>query len=157
MSFHHDLHTWLLQSQREHCPYCRKAEDPMRAETLKQFTYSELCAHPVVCLKGTCYLITKEHYVEFFELEDAALLGFMKEVQVAAKVLKEVTGAVKINYEIHGNTAPHLHMHLFPRYLDDPFAGVSIDYHRVEPSVYPDNEFAVFVQTMQAKLAVLPL
>jgi diadenosine tetraphosphate (Ap4A) HIT family hydrolase len=44
-----------------------------------------------VCLKGTCYLISKEHYVELFELDDTALLGFMKEVQVAAKVLKEVT------------------------------------------------------------------
>ena len=61
-----------------------------------------------MCLKGTYYLITKEHYVELFELDDAALLGFMKEVQVAAKVLREVTGAVKINYEIHSNTAPHL-------------------------------------------------
>jgi diadenosine tetraphosphate (Ap4A) HIT family hydrolase len=111
----------------------------MHAATLKQFTYSELRAHPVVCLKGTCYLITKEHYVELFDLDDTALLGFMKEAQVAAKVLKEVTGAVKINYEIHGNTAAHLHMHLFPRYLDDPFPGVPIDYHRVEPSVYRDK------------------
>jgi diadenosine tetraphosphate (Ap4A) HIT family hydrolase len=81
----------------------------------------------------------------------------MKEAQVAAKVLKEVTGAMKIKYEIHGNTAPHLHMHLFPRYLDDPFAGVSIDYDRVEPSVYQDNEFALFVQTMQEKLGAVLL
>jgi diadenosine tetraphosphate (Ap4A) HIT family hydrolase len=63
-----------------------------------------------------------------------------------------VAGAVKINYEMHGNTAPHLHMHLFPRYLDDPFAGVPTDYHRFEPPVYRDDEFAVFVQTMQEKL-----
>src|SRR5690242_18502857 len=129
MSFHHDFNKWLLQSQKEHCPYCLKEEDPMQAQILAEFTYSELCAHPSVPLKGTCYLITKEHYVELFDLDDAVLLGVMKEVQIAARVLKEVTGAIKINYEIHGNTAPHIHVHLFPRYMDDPFAGVPIDYN----------------------------
>ncbi len=115
MSFHHDPDQWLRMAQKENCPYCRKDEDPMQSTTLKFFKYSEMCAHPQVCLKGTCYLITKEHYVELFDLDEETLLGFMKEVQVAARVLKEVTGAFKINYELHGNTAPHLHLHLFPR------------------------------------------
>jgi hypothetical protein len=26
----------------------------------------------------------------------------------------------KLNYELLGNQVPHLHWHLFPRYLDDP-------------------------------------
>jgi hypothetical protein len=33
----------------------------------------------------------------------------------------------KMNYEIHGNTIPHLHMHLFPRFDGDPFEGGPID------------------------------
>ena len=93
--------------------------------------------------------------MELFDLGDDALLGFMKEVQVAAKVLTEVTGAFKINYEIHGNTAPHLHLHLFPRYLDDPFAGVSIDYSRIEPPVYEGDEFDRFIRAMQKGLEVI--
>lgn len=28
-----------------------------------------------------------------------------------------------MNYEIHGNTIPHLHMHLYPRYAGDPYEG----------------------------------
>jgi diadenosine tetraphosphate (Ap4A) HIT family hydrolase len=80
------------------------------------------------------------------------LLGFMKEVQVAARALKEITGAFKINYEVHGNTVPHLHLHLFPRYVDDPFASVPIDTNRVEPPVYADGEFETFVIRMQEKL-----
>ena len=31
------------------------------------------------------------------------------------------SGATKMNYEVHGNTIPHLHMHFFPRYAGDPF------------------------------------
>jgi diadenosine tetraphosphate (Ap4A) HIT family hydrolase len=153
MSFHHDPEQWLFQAQKENCPYCRKDEDPMHSSTLKFFGYSELCAHPRVCLKGTCYLITKEHYVELFDMGDDALLGFMKEVQMAARVLKEVTGAFKINYEIHGNTAPHLHLHLFPRYRGDPFAGIPIDPNCIEPRVYKAGEFDLFVRTMQDRLS----
>ncbi len=152
MSFHQDPEHWLFQSQKENCPYCRKDEDTSQSSTLKLFKYSELCAHPRVCLKGTCYLITREHYVELFDLDDEVLLGFMKEVQIAARVLKDVSGAFKINYEIHGNTVPHLHLHLFPRYIDDPFAGVPIDTSRSEPPVYTDDEFETFVQEMQKML-----
>jgi diadenosine tetraphosphate (Ap4A) HIT family hydrolase len=149
MSFHHDPAGWLFQAQKENCPYCRKDEDPSQSVTLKLFLHSELCAHPKVCLRGTCYLITREHYVELFDLDDAALLGFMKDVQAAARALKEVTGAFKINYEMHGNTAPHLHLHLFPRYLDDPFAGTAIDPNRTDPPVYSGDDFERFASAMR--------
>jgi diadenosine tetraphosphate (Ap4A) HIT family hydrolase len=152
MSFHHDPEKWLYQSQKEHCPYCQKEDDPSNSEILKQFKYSELCAHPKVSLKGTCYLITREHFVELFDMDEQSLLGFMQEVQIAARVLKEITGAFKINYEIHGNSAPHLHIHLFPRYLDDPYAGKSINYGRIDPPVYQNGEFEIFVNNMQSSL-----
>ena len=32
-----------------------------------------------------------------------------------------------MNYEIHGNTLPHLHIHLYPRQVDDAFVGRPID------------------------------
>jgi len=145
MSFHHDPAKWLFQAQKVNCPYCRKDEDPTHSSTLKSFQYSELCAHPQVPLKGTCYLITREHFIELFDLNDEVLFGFMKEVQAAARALKEVTGAFKINYEIHGNTVPHLHTHLFPRYVEDPFAEISIDYSRIMPPVYQAGEEAALM------------
>jgi diadenosine tetraphosphate (Ap4A) HIT family hydrolase len=73
----------------------------------------------------------------------------MKEAQLSARVLKQVTGAVKINYEIHVNTVPHLHMHLFPRTLEDPFPGGPIGYDQVDPPVYAPEEFREFVRSMQ--------
>jgi len=33
----------------------------------------------------------------------------------------------KLNYEIHGNTIEHLHLHVFPRFEGDAFAGRPID------------------------------
>jgi len=153
MSFHTEPEKWLFQSLKENCPYCRKDEDPLGSVTLKDFPFSELCAHAWVPLRGTCYLITREHFVELFDLDQASLTGFMLKVQAAARALKEVTGAFKINYEIHGNTAPHLHLHLLPRYMDDPFAGKGIDFSRVDPPVYEEGEFERFVDAMRARLA----
>jgi len=39
---------------------------------------------------------------------------------------------IKMNYEIHGNTLPHLHLHLFPRQPTDPFVGGPVDPRKVE-------------------------
>lgn len=42
------------------------------------------------------------------------------EASVLGDVLLELTGAIRINYEILGNLEPALHVHVFPRYDDEP-------------------------------------
>ena len=112
-----------------------------------ELPHSWLIAEPVECLRGACHMIAKKHAIELYDLNENELLGLMKEVQIYAWALKTVTGAIKINYEIHGNTAPHLHMHLYPRYINDPFPGRAIDYHR-KVEQYAPGEFESFVQGM---------
>jgi len=46
---------------------------------------------------------------------------------LVARALSTEIRPRKMNYEIHGNTIPHLHLHLFPRFENDPFAGRPID------------------------------
>jgi diadenosine tetraphosphate (Ap4A) HIT family hydrolase len=42
------------------------------------------------------------------------------EASVLGDALLEVTGALRINYEILGNLEPALHVHVFPRFADEP-------------------------------------
>jgi len=58
--------------------------------------------------------------LEFFDLSrsDRALL--MEELARAAKCLKEVSGATKINVGALGNQVPQLHVHVVARRPDDP-------------------------------------
>lgn len=149
MSFHDNMETWESWCESEHCPVCRNDEPPGDLVTIRETEYSWLEAHPRVCLPGTRYLMAKTHAVELYDLSDRELTGFMKDVQDAARALKHITGAVKINYEIHGNTVPHLHVHLFPRSEDDPFPGQPIQYNQIDPSVYGEGDFEVFTQEMQ--------
>ncbi len=51
----------------------------------------------------------------------------------------------------HGNTLPHLHLHLYPRYRDDPFPGQPIDYTE-KIYQYEENEFKKFVSEMRNEL-----
>ena len=45
----------------------------------------------------------------------------------AARALAKLLKPIKLNYQISGNTIPHLHMHLFPRFAEDPYVGRAID------------------------------
>jgi diadenosine tetraphosphate (Ap4A) HIT family hydrolase len=45
--------------------------------------------------------------------------AFWEDAMQAAQVLAGMLQPVKMNYEIHGNTIPHLHMHLYPRMPSD--------------------------------------
>ena len=105
-------------------------------------------------LFGKMFIMPIKHTFQFEDMpEDEAEL-FMSEVRRVGRALRKVTGAVKINYEMHANTGAHLHIHLCPRYLDDDFPGMAIDLSRSsEPAPYESyEEFLWFVERMRKEL-----
>ena len=63
------------------------------------------------------------HVNEPTELDDAEAAGYWAEVLAVARALISVYEPLKMNYETLGNSLPHLHTHLVPRYTDDPRPG----------------------------------
>jgi diadenosine tetraphosphate (Ap4A) HIT family hydrolase len=47
-------------------------------------------------------------------------ITFLQDMTVLGDALLEVTGAVRINYEILGNSEAALHAHVFPRFATEP-------------------------------------
>jgi len=90
-------------------------------------------------LPGYVAIVAKRHVVEPFELPASTQLVFWRDVMVVAKALSDLLSPVKMNYEIHGNTIPHLHVHLYPRFPNDPFVGGPIDPQR-KPFVRTHDE-----------------
>ena len=78
-------------------------------------------------LPGYVCVVSKRHVVEPFHLPAPEATAFWTEAMLVARGLSELLEPAKLNYEIHGNTIAHLHMHLFPRFRGDPFAGGPID------------------------------
>jgi diadenosine tetraphosphate (Ap4A) HIT family hydrolase len=78
-------------------------------------------------MAGYVCVVARQHVNEPFEMEAAARSQFWREAMVIAHAVANHVRPIKMNYEIHGNTLPHLHLHLFPRQADDPFVGGPID------------------------------
>jgi diadenosine tetraphosphate (Ap4A) HIT family hydrolase len=90
-------------------------------------------------LPGYVCLVSRIHAVELHDLSDDEAVAFMRDARRVSAAVSRVTGAVKLNYEIHGNVLPHLHMHFFPRRVGDRFVGRPIDPSIAEP-VYAAGE-----------------
>lgn len=149
-----DPATWAKYLSKEGCPVCtRTTEDrlPM-ARHIADLSVSRLIADRNTCLKGYCSLVLKPHVIEIYELSDADSAAFMRDTKVASLALKKTTGAVKLNYEIHGNTIPHMHMHLWPRQIGDRFENGPIDWRGKTPKTYEDGDFEDFIERMKTAI-----
>ena len=92
-------------------------------------------------VRGYAWLPVRRHVVELHELTDSEGAAYMRDIRRVSRAIAAATGAVKLNYEIHGNTVPHLHLHIFPRHPGDPFEGGPIDPRAVRAPVYGPGEF----------------
>jgi diadenosine tetraphosphate (Ap4A) HIT family hydrolase len=91
--------------------------------------------------RGYVCLVSQLHAVELHDLPEDVAVAFMRDARDVSRAVAAATRAVKINYEIHGNSIPHLHMHMFPRYRGDRFEGRAIDLRLVLTPVYAPGEF----------------
>jgi len=71
-------------------------------------------------LPGYCLLLPDPVPPNLNAMEMEQRLAFLKEMSLVGDALLEVTGAVRINYEILGNLDPALHAHVIPRYAHEP-------------------------------------
>ena len=90
---------------------------------------------------GYVCLVSRIHAVELHDLNEAQSAAFMRDARRVSRAVAEATGALKLNYEIHGNTLPHLHMHVFPRHRGDLFEGRAIEPRLTPQPVYPPGLF----------------
>ncbi len=63
------------------------------------------------------------HVTEPTELTDEEATRYWLAVMTVARALIQYFQPLKMNYETLGNSLPHLHTHLLPRYIEDPAPG----------------------------------
>jgi len=105
----HTVETGVALTRRGEHPglICRMRSGwAVLADTQYLRGYSILLADPVVSSLND---LNREQRSDF--LLDMAAIG---------DVLKQVTGAYRINYAVMGNSDPYLHAHIVPRFSDEP-------------------------------------
>jgi len=118
------MSVWCHRNAVSDCPICSRCE-PL--DVIAELGATWATAPEEGPLPGYVCVVSKRHVVEPFELPQDELDAFWRESMLVARAVTEVVQPLKMNYEIHGNTIPHLHMHLYPRFAGDPYEGGPID------------------------------
>ena len=138
MSLWNDRDQWSELCSGAACPICRRGEPLNIVAKLEASWVTMQEAAPV---PGYVCLVSQTHVIELHDLPEAKAVAFMRDARKVSMAISSITGAVKLNYEIHGNAIPHLHMHFFPRYRGDQFEGNPINPRLVAQPVYAPGEF----------------
>ncbi len=146
-----DPEKWRALVGGEACPICADDGKPYGIVAKMEATY--LTTERGTPFKGYCCLVLKRHAVELHDLGEAEAASLMDDMRRTSRALQEVTGAVKINVDIHGNTLPHLHAHFFGRYVGDPYEDGPIDFRQAQDTrefTYGREEFRRFVENLRS-------
>jgi diadenosine tetraphosphate (Ap4A) HIT family hydrolase len=71
-------------------------------------------------------------------LTAAEAAAYWCDVHTVAQMIEQVFAPCHMNYQLLGNSVPHLHVHLVPRYIDDPSPGRPLPW---EPNPVDESEF----------------
>src|SRR5262249_37744094 len=126
------------------CVFCAVVRELLKAETYRRPSggvYRKIAELPasVVILgpdqfyRGYSVVIAKTHATELYHLADAERRQYLDDMVRVARAIEISFHPRKMNYECLGNTVPHLHWHLYPRYADDPNPMRPVWEHAHEP------------------------
>lgn len=158
-SFHYNYPQYIGWMQEEKCPICNYETRWEHFNLVVKLEHSSVYASMKAqgALWGSCMIVSKKHVIGLTDLSPEDLANFVHDMKKTILALKEVTRAVRINMEQHGNTIPHLHIYLLPRYIDDLNAGQPIDLKKQDSSAYESKmEYNYFIRQMRQKLALKP-
>jgi diadenosine tetraphosphate (Ap4A) HIT family hydrolase len=92
------------------------------------------------------------HVAEPTELSPDEAAAYWLEILRAGQALEARFEPVKMNYELLGNSLPHLHAHVLPRYAEDPRPGWPFPFPEDEPPPHPGDELRADVEALRALL-----
>ena len=97
------------------CPLCSKIDEDIIYENdiFRVILVDEI--------PGYIRVIANKHIKEFSELSDKEAIDIMLAIKKIEKKMLEFLRPDKVNIASLGNMVPHLHIHIIPRYENDPW------------------------------------
>jgi diadenosine tetraphosphate (Ap4A) HIT family hydrolase len=135
---------WTDRMAGKGCPLCLAVGMGDNDFTVSVFTgeVAEVCLERRSRLPGYCIVIWRHgHVAEPADLDPGRASQYWAEVLAVGRAVRTLFNPVKMNYMTLGNTVPHLHTHVVPRYLDDPAPGGPIAWQDIfTPDPVPDAD-----------------
>jgi diadenosine tetraphosphate (Ap4A) HIT family hydrolase len=137
------------------CPFCDEGR-PERTEHAVRFLAGESADAYLLrtdVQRGLSIVVFRgRHVVEPTELAPFEAATYGREVMLAARAIQSVMQPVKLNYDVLGNSVPHLHTHLVPRYADDPRPGWPFPFPDPMPPPMPEARLMRDVEALRRAL-----
>jgi diadenosine tetraphosphate (Ap4A) HIT family hydrolase len=111
-----------LHKLEQDCWICQSLEKPDPL-VYYESSVSRTKLNPDQLFKGYSFVTLKWHAEELYQLTDKERKSFLDDMSIVASALAKVLKPDKMNYELLGNGAPHMHWHIVPRYTTDPVWG----------------------------------
>lgn len=97
--------------------------DQIKAGTFRDFV-AELKASYVILgdqqfYRGYCVLLSKIHATELYLMSTDTARTLFDEMRLCAEAIATIVKPWKMNYECLGNSVPHVHWHLLPRFAHE--------------------------------------
>lgn len=105
-------------------------------------------------IPGYCLVVWNgEHVAEPTELAPEAADGYWRDVVATGRAVAGAFEPLKVNYFTLGNSVPHLHTHVVPRYREDPAPGGPIPWGEVVGSpAFSEEELRGQADALHARL-----
>lgn len=122
--------------KKDDCIFCKIAAGEIPSKTLYEDGMFRVILDLGPATRGHALVIPKEHFADLYELpeewcEKAFVLAKRMAGQMTEKLGCDGFNLVQNNREAAGQTVPHFHVHMIPRYEDD---GQKIGWNPLSPS-----------------------
>jgi diadenosine tetraphosphate (Ap4A) HIT family hydrolase len=139
----------------DYCPSCAEGRPDETPWGLRFFAGPTADAYLVRAdvQRGLSVVVWRgRHVVEPTELSEREAAAYGREVLMVGRALRDAFAPVKLNYNLLGNSVPHLHTHLVPRYADDPRPGWPFPFPDPEPAPMPKARLTQDAERLRATL-----
>lgn len=160
---------------KQHRLYCKMSRDPTHNESCgvcaenageKEMPYGVLFQNSMWVVRhlpppggvvGWITVHSKRHVRNVGEMSDAEVASLGPTLRHFTRIVEELTAAPRVYMAALGESFPHFHCHLVPRYDDSPVKGWKLFLQPSEVTT-PDDPMRVqaFVDAFKARLAASP-
>ena len=138
------------------CPICRAGRPDELPSGMRIFAgqRSDAYLQRAAIQRGYTIVIWRgRHVAEPTELSTEEASEYWLEVLRVARAIESHLSPVKMNYNLLGNSVPHLHTHLIPRYAEDPKPGWPFPFPETDPPPHGDRLFKDDVAALRRRLS----
>ena len=110
--------------KKEDCIFCKIANGEIPSRTLYEDDQFRVILDLGPATKGHALILPKEHAADIFEISEETASGVLvlakrMAVKMTQKLHCDGMNLVQNNGEAAGQTVPHFHLHMIPRYHND--------------------------------------